>query len=110
MTNPTIRRRLLTLCGVLLLAQVASAEVVRIEIRRKDDFGTYERMIGPYPRYAQLSANRGIADIDQAPKTPPGWSSFHPMCCSSGRRTPAGRAARCFSKWSTEAAISRWPS
>jgi hypothetical protein len=78
MTNPTIRRRLLTLCGVLLLAQVATAEVVRIDIRRKDDFGTYERMIGRvyFAVDPKLPANRGIADIDQAPKNAAGLVEF----------------------------------
>ena len=78
MTIPTIRRRLLTLCGVLLLAQVATAEVVRIDIRRKDDFGTYERMIGRvyFAVDPKLPANRGIADIDQAPKNAAGLVEF----------------------------------
>jgi hypothetical protein len=78
MTIPTIRRRLLTLCGVLLIAQVATAEVVRIDIRRKDDFGTYERMIGRvyFAVDPKLPANRGIADIDQAPKNAAGLVEF----------------------------------
>lgn len=32
--------------GLLLLAQAASAEVVRIEVARRDDFGTHEWVIG----------------------------------------------------------------
>ena len=78
MTIPTIRRRLLALCGVLLLAQVASAEVVRIEIRRRDDFGTHERMIGRvyFAVDPKLPANRGIADLDQAPRNAAGLVEF----------------------------------
>jgi hypothetical protein len=75
---PTMRRRLLALCGVLLLAQVATAEVVRIDIRRTDDFGTFERMIGRvyFAVDPKLPANRGIADIDQAPKNAAGLVEF----------------------------------
>jgi hypothetical protein len=78
MTIPTMRRRLLALCGVLLIAQVASAEVVRIEIRRRDDFGTHERMIGRvyFAVDPKLPANRGIADIDHAPKNAAGLVEF----------------------------------
>jgi hypothetical protein len=61
----------LTLCIALLcLAQTALAEVVRIEVRRRDDFGTHERIIGRvlFAVDPALPANRGIADLDRAPR------------------------------------------
>ncbi len=50
----------------LLLAQVASAEVVKIDIRRRDDAGTHERLIGRvhFAIDPALPANRGITDLD----------------------------------------------
>jgi hypothetical protein len=57
------------LCGLLLLlAQVAAAEVVRVEVRRRDDAGTHERVIGRvyFAIDPKLPANRTIADIDLA--------------------------------------------
>ncbi|MGB7220593.1 MAG: alpha/beta hydrolase domain-containing protein [Vicinamibacterales bacterium] len=72
-------QRPLTICGILLLvAQVASAEVVRIDVQRRDDFGTYERVIGRV-RFAvdpDLPANRGIADLILAPKNAEGKVEF----------------------------------
>ena len=54
----------------MLLAQVASAEVDRIEITRKDDMGTYERLIGRvyFSVDPNLRANRDIADLGLAPR------------------------------------------
>ena len=60
------RRRSLKICGLLLvLAHVASAEVVKIEVRRRDDAGTHERVIGRvhFAIDPKLSANRDIADL-----------------------------------------------
>jgi hypothetical protein len=53
---------------VLLVAQVASAEVIRIDVYRRDDFGTHERIIGRvyFSVDPKLPANRAIADIDFA--------------------------------------------
>ena len=52
----------------LLIAQVASAEVVGIDIRRRDDAGTHERLIGRvhFAIDPALPANRDIADLDLA--------------------------------------------
>src|SRR5438128_8053340 len=64
------RVRLLQLSLVLMLAcQAALAEVVRVEIRRRDDAGTHERLIGrEYFRVdPSLPANRGIAAIAFGP-------------------------------------------
>jgi len=69
----------LKICGLLLLlAQVASAEVVRIDIRRRDDAGTHERVIGRvhFAVDPKLPANRGIVDLDLAPKNAAGMVEF----------------------------------
>jgi hypothetical protein len=54
------------------------AEVRRIEVRRRDDFGTYERIIGRvfFALDSALAANRVIADIDFAPKNTEGQVEF----------------------------------
>ncbi len=57
---------------------MASAEVVKIEIRRRDDAGTHERVIGRV-RFAidpKLSANRAIADLDLVPRNAEGMVEF----------------------------------
>jgi hypothetical protein len=56
-------------CCLLLVAHAASAEVVRIEITRKDDAGTHERVVARvhYAIDPALAANRAIADLDRAP-------------------------------------------
>jgi hypothetical protein len=63
---------------VLLVARVASAGVVRIDVRRRDDLGTHERVIGRvyFAIDPNLPANRGIADIDLAPKNANGKVEF----------------------------------
>ena len=69
----------LKICGILLLfAHVASAAVVKIEIRRRDDFGTHERMIGRvyFAVDPKLPANRAIVDLDLAPKNAEGMVEF----------------------------------
>jgi hypothetical protein len=55
---------------LLLLTPPLHAELRRIEVRRRDDFGKYERIIGRafFSVDPKLSANRNIADIDFAPK------------------------------------------
>jgi len=63
---------------MVLLAQVATAEVVKIEIKRKDDAGTHERVIGRvyFAIDPKLPANRGIADLDLAPRSAQGKVEF----------------------------------
>ena len=63
---------------LLLFAQVAFAEVIRIDVRRRDDIGTHERVIGRvyFAVDPTLPANRGIADLDQAPKNADGLVEF----------------------------------
>jgi len=72
-------RKSISICGlILLLAHVASAEVVRVDIRRKDDAGTHERIIGRvhFAIDPKLPANRAIADIDAAPTNAQGKVEF----------------------------------
>ena len=69
----------LALCVALsALAQTAAAEVVRIDVRRRDDFGTHERVIGRvhFAVDPALAANRGIADLALAPRNAAGRVEF----------------------------------
>jgi hypothetical protein len=54
------------------------AEVRRIEVRRRDDFGSYERIIGRvfFAVNSALAANRAITDVDLAPKNTDGQVEF----------------------------------
>src|SRR6186997_2024730 len=63
---------------VLLFAATASAELIRIDIRRRDDFGTYERLIGRayFAIDPTAPANRGIADLSLAPRNAQGLVEF----------------------------------
>src|SRR4029450_10283234 len=63
---------------LLLIVHVASAEVVKIDVRRRDDFGTHERVIGRvyFAIDPRLPANRAIADIELAPKNAEGKVEF----------------------------------
>src|SRR5262245_26052712 len=63
---------------LLLLVHAASAEVVRVEIRRRDDAGTHERLIGRvyFAVDPDLPANRGIADLALAPRNASGKVEF----------------------------------
>ena len=63
---------------LLLIAQVASAEVVRIEVRSRDDFGTHERVIARvhYAVDPRLPANQPIADLGAAPRNAAGKVEF----------------------------------
>lgn len=63
---------------LLLLTQVAAAEVVRIDVRRRDDAGTHERVIGRvhFAIDPRLPANRAIADLDFAPTNADGKVEF----------------------------------
>jgi hypothetical protein len=79
--NATLRwcRWLLAIGGVLLwLAQAAAAEVVRVEVGRRDDFGTHERVIGRvyFAVDPTLPANRAIADLDLVPQDTAGKVEF----------------------------------
>ena len=64
-----MRRPLAILCGLLLLASSAAAEVVRIDILTRDDAGTHERIIARVHFAARPAnpANQGVADIALAP-------------------------------------------
>src|SRR5688572_32687139 len=68
------------LCALVLvvLAETAIAEVVRIDVRRRDDAGTHERVIGRvhFAIDPTLPANRGIADLDLAPRNAAGKVEF----------------------------------
>jgi hypothetical protein len=63
---------------LLALADVASPEVVRVDVRRRDDWGTHERVIGRvyFAVDPKLPANRGIADLDRAPRNADGKVEF----------------------------------
>jgi hypothetical protein len=63
---------------VLALADAAAAEVVRIDVQRRDDWGTHERIIGRvyFAIDPTAPANRAIADIDQAPRNASGKVEF----------------------------------
>jgi hypothetical protein len=64
--------------ALLLVASVASAEVVRIDVRLRDDAGTHERVIARvhYAVDPLLPANRGIADLALAPRNAEGKVEF----------------------------------
>jgi hypothetical protein len=66
------------LLGVLAVAEAAVAEVVRIDVRRRDDWGTHERIIGRvhFAIDPMAPANRAIADIDHAPRNAGGKVEF----------------------------------
>jgi hypothetical protein len=64
--------------ALLLVADAAAAEVVGIDVRRRDDAGTHERVIARV-RYAvdpAFPANRGIADLALAPRNAAGRVEF----------------------------------
>ena len=63
---------------LLLIAQMASAEVVRVDVRSRDDFGTHERVIARvhYAVDPTLAANHGIADLTAAPRNAAGKVEF----------------------------------
>ena len=63
---------------LLAVADAATAEVVRIDVQRRDDWGTHERIIGRvhFAIDPMAPANRGIADIDHAPRNSNGTVEF----------------------------------
>jgi hypothetical protein len=62
----------------LFTAAVASAEVVRIDVRSRDDFGTHERVIARvhYAVDPKLAVNQAIADLAFAPRNAEGRVEF----------------------------------
>ncbi len=66
------------LVALVLLAQVAFADVVRVEIRRRDDAGTHQRLIGRvfFEVDPALPANQQIADLALAPRNARGRVEF----------------------------------
>jgi hypothetical protein len=63
---------------VVIAATAAWAEVSRIEVRRRDDAGTHERIIARvhYTVDPRLAANRAIVDLAQAPRNGAGLVEF----------------------------------
>src|SRR2546422_5065092 len=68
----------LSLSVFVVLHKEARAEVVKIDITRKDDFGTHNRIIGRvhFAIDPKLPANRIIADLDLAPTNRQGKVEF----------------------------------
>lgn len=64
--------------ALLLVSQMASAEVVRVDVRSRDDFGTHQRVIARvhYAVDPKLPVNQAIADIVFAPKNAEGRVEF----------------------------------
>src|SRR5688572_11765878 len=63
---------------VLLAATTAWAEVTRIEVRRRDDAGTHERIIARvhFTADPRLAANHAIVDLAQAPRNAAGLVEY----------------------------------
>jgi hypothetical protein len=63
---------------LIVLVDVAAAEVVRVDVRRRDDWGTHERVIGRvyFAVDPALPANRAIADLARAPRNADGKVEF----------------------------------
>ena len=64
--------------ALMFLAQVASAEVVKIDVLRRDDVGSHERVIARvhYAVDPALPMNKAIADLAMAPKNADGKVEF----------------------------------
>ena len=62
----------------LLIARPATAEVVGVDVIRRDDAGTHERIIARvhFAIDPALAANRRIADVDRAPRNARGKVEF----------------------------------
>jgi hypothetical protein len=69
---------ILRVLAFVLLAQVASADVVRVEIRSREDAGTHQRLTGRvfFEIDPSLPANQAIADIALAPRNARGRVEF----------------------------------
>jgi hypothetical protein len=63
---------------LIVVAHVASAEVVRVDVRSRDDFGTHERVIARvhYAVDPMLPVNQRIADLAAAPRNGSGRVEF----------------------------------
>lgn len=74
----TIMRTAGAVLLLLLCALDAAPEVVRIDVVRRDDFGTHERVIGRvhFAIDPMAKANRGIADVALAPRNAAGRVEF----------------------------------
>jgi hypothetical protein len=72
------RRFLLALAMLSTLAAPLFAELRRIEVQRRDDYGTHERIIGRayFAVDPKLPANQAIADIALAPRNADGLVEF----------------------------------
>jgi hypothetical protein len=68
----------LRVLALVLLAQAASAEVVRVEIQRREDAVTHQKLTGRvfFEVDPSLPANQGIADIALAPRNARGRVEF----------------------------------
>jgi hypothetical protein len=75
---PAIPTVLRAACVLLLIARVTPAEVVRIDVQRRDDAGTHERVIARvhYAVDPLLPANRRIVDLALAPRNAAGRVEF----------------------------------
>ncbi len=64
--------------AMLFVSQVTSAEVVRVDVRSRDDFGTHERVIARvhYAVDPKLPVNQAIADLAFAPRNADGKVEF----------------------------------
>jgi hypothetical protein len=64
--------------ALLLVASTTAAEVVRIDVRRRDDAGTHERVIARvhYAVDPRLPANQWIVDLAAAPRNTEGRVEF----------------------------------
>jgi len=64
--------------ALLFVSQVASAEVVRVDVRSRADFGTHERVIARvhYAVDPKLPVNQAIADLAFAPRNADGKVEF----------------------------------
>jgi hypothetical protein len=64
--------------ALLLLAQAASAEVVKIDVLQRDDVGTHERVIARvhYAVDPKMAVNQAIADVALAPRNGDGKVEF----------------------------------
>jgi hypothetical protein len=72
-------RRLFYLLGtIVILSAPLRAELRRIEVQRRDDYGTHERIIGRafFAVDPKLPANQRIADLALAPRNAEGWVEF----------------------------------
>src|SRR3954453_13523459 len=106
-----LRPRLQLLLFLIFGFHAAFGEVFRVEIQRRDDAGTHERLIGRvfFRVDPALPANRDIATLDWPPGAKTAWFNFRAASCSSSRKMRGRGGERYFSKSSIADGISRWP-